>query len=72
MPNKIIEVKNLKKNYGSFNAVSNISFDVYERNIFGFLGPNGAGKSTTIRILLSLIRASGGNVKLFGKNINTN
>ena len=71
MPNKIIEVKNLKKNYGNFNAVNNISFDVYEGNVFGFLGPNGAGKSTTIRILLSLIRASGGHVKLFGKDINT-
>ncbi len=71
MPNKIIEVKSLKKNYGNFNAVNNISFDVYEGNVFGFLGPNGAGKSTTIRILLSLIRASGGHVKLFGKDINT-
>lgn len=72
MPNKIIEVKNLTKNYGSFNAVNNISFDVYEGDVFGFLGPNGAGKSTTIRILLSLIQASSGSVKLFGKDIATN
>jgi len=71
MSNKIIEVKNLKKNYANFTAVSNISFDVFEGNVFGFLGPNGSGKSTTIRILLSLIRASGGNVKLFGKDITT-
>lgn len=71
MSNKIIQVKNLQKNYGSFNAVKNISFDVYEGNVFGFLGPNGAGKSTTIRILLSLISPSGGNVKLFGKDITT-
>ncbi len=72
MPNKIIEVKNLTKNYGNFNAVNNISFDVYEGDVFGFLGPNGAGKSTTIRILLSLIQASSGSVKLFGKDIATN
>lgn len=71
MSNKIIQVKNLQKNYGNFNAVKNISFDVYEGNVFGFLGPNGAGKSTTIRILLSLISPSGGNVKLFGKDITT-
>jgi len=72
MSKKIIEVKNLKKNYGSFNAVKNVNFDVFEGNVFGFLGPNGAGKSTTIRILLSLISPSGGNVKLFGKDITTN
>jgi len=71
MSKKIIEVKNLKKNYGSFNAVKNVNFDVFEGNVFGFLGPNGAGKSTTIRILLSLISPSGGNVKLFGKDITT-
>ncbi|NBQ47772.1 MAG: ABC transporter ATP-binding protein [Sphingobacteriia bacterium] len=67
----IIEVKNLVKNYGSFKAVRNISFNVYEGNVYGFLGPNGAGKSTTIRILLSLIRATEGEVKLFGKDIRT-
>ena len=61
----IIEVKNLVKNYGSFKAVRNISFNVYEGNVYGFLGPNGEGKSTTIRILLSLIRATEGEVKLF-------
>lgn len=69
--NKIIEVQNLKKNYGDFTAVRNISFDVYEGSVFGFLGPNGAGKSTTIRILLSLIQASGGTVRIFGKDIQT-
>ena len=44
-------IKDLKKNYGSFEAVKNISFDVYEGEIFGLLGPNGAGKSTTLEII---------------------
>lgn len=71
MSDKIIEVKNLVKNYGSFNAVQNVSFDVFSGNVFGFLGPNGAGKSTTIRVLLSLIKPTSGQVKLFGKDITT-
>jgi ABC-2 type transport system ATP-binding protein len=52
---KIVEVKNLVKNYGSFSAIKDVSFDVYQNDVFGFLGPNGAGKSTTIRTILSLI-----------------
>ena len=48
--NTIISVKNLVKNYGNFEAVKGISFDVFENEIFGMLGPNGAGKSTTLEI----------------------
>src|SRR5204863_332984 len=51
---KIISVKNLVKNYGSFEAVKGISFDVFEHEIFGMLGPNGAGKSTTLEIIETL------------------
>ena len=54
MKNTIISVKDLVKNYGSFNAVKGISFDVYEGEIFGLLGPNGAGKSTTLEIIETL------------------
>ena len=58
--NTIISVKNLVKNYGSFKAVKDISFDVYEGEIFGLLGPNGAGKSTTLEIMETLrIKTSG-------------
>ena len=64
---KIVEVKNLVKNYGSFCAVKDVSFDVYQNDVFGFLGPNGAGKSTTIRTILSLISPSSGTINLFGK-----
>lgn len=66
---KIVEVKNLVKNYGSFCAVIDVSFDVYQNDVFGFLGPNGAGKSTTIRTLLSLISPTSGTINLFGKSI---
>lgn len=66
---KIVEVKNLVKNYGSFCAVKDVSFDVYQNDVFGFLGPNGAGKSTTIRTLLSLISPTSGTINLFGKSI---
>ncbi len=62
MQNTIISVKNLIKNYGSFNAVKNISFDVYEGEIFGLLGPNGAGKSTTLEIIETLRDKTSGEI----------
>ncbi len=70
--NKIVEVKNLVKNYGSFCAIENVSFDVHQNDVFGFLGPNGAGKSTTIRTILSLISSTSGEVNLFGLPLNEN
>ncbi len=66
---KIVEIKHLEKSYGKFKAVTDVSFDVYRGDVFGFLGPNGAGKSTTIRTMLSLIRPTSGELKLFGKNL---
>lgn len=65
----IISVKNLVKNYGSFNAVKNISFDVYEGEIFGLLGPNGAGKSTTLEIMETLRQKTSGEVFIDGLNL---
>lgn len=64
--NPIIEVRNLVKNYGSFQAVKGLSFDVYEGEIFGLLGPNGAGKSTTLEIIETLREKSGGTVAVAG------
>ncbi len=66
MPNTIISVKNLIKNYGSFQAVKGISFDVYEGEIFGLLGPNGAGKSTTLEIIETLRDKTSGAVIVDG------
>src|ERR1700748_3184742 len=62
----IISVKNLVKNYGSFEAVKGISFDVMEGEIFGLLGPNGAGKSTTLEIIETLRDKTGGQVTVDG------
>jgi ABC-2 type transport system ATP-binding protein len=66
---KIITVKNLVKNYGSFQAVKGISFDVYEGEIFGLLGPNGAGKSTTLEIIETLREKTSGEVIVDGLNL---
>ncbi len=62
----IIEVKDLVKKYGSYEAVKGISFDVMEGEIFGLLGPNGAGKSTTLEIMETLRLKTSGTVKVNG------
>jgi ABC-2 type transport system ATP-binding protein len=69
MPHKIIQVKNLVKNYGNFQAVKGISFDVNEGEIFGLLGPNGAGKSTTLEIIETLREKTSGEVLVDGMNL---
>jgi len=65
----IICVKNLVKNYGNFEAVKGISFDVYENEIFGMLGPNGAGKSTTLEIIETLREKTRGEVIVDGHDL---
>lgn len=71
MEKTIISVKNLTKNYGDFKAVKDISFDVYEGEIFGLLGPNGAGKSTTLEIIETLRTKTSGRVIVDGLNLDT-
>ncbi|OSZ80074.1 ABC transporter ATP-binding protein [Chitinophagaceae bacterium IBVUCB2] len=66
MSKTIISVKNLVKNYGKFNAVKGISFEVKEGEIFGLLGPNGAGKSTTLEIIETLRQKTSGEVIVDG------
>lgn len=65
----IISIKNLVKNYGSFQAVKGISFDVEEGEIFGLLGPNGAGKSTTLEIIETLRTKTSGKVFVDGLDL---
>ena len=69
MNKTIIIVKNLVKNYGNFQAVKGISFDVHEGEIFGLLGPNGAGKSTTLEIIETLRKKTSGEVWVDGLNL---
>jgi ABC-2 type transport system ATP-binding protein len=66
MAKTIISVKDLVKNYGDFQAVKGISFEVYEGEIFGLLGPNGAGKSTTLEIIETLREKTSGEVIVDG------
>ncbi|SHI82186.1 ABC transporter ATP-binding protein [Desulfosporosinus lacus] len=64
----VIEINNLTKNYGKERGIIDVSFNVEEKEIFGFIGPNGAGKSTTLRTLLALIYPTSGSAKIFGKD----
>ncbi len=65
----LLEVRNLSKNFGTFEAVKNLSFTVNEGDVYGFLGQNGAGKSTTLRMILKLITPTTGNFYFSGKKI---
>lgn len=65
----MIEVQNLSKNYGPFQALKDISFSVDKGQIVGFLGPNGAGKTTTMRILTCFMPASKGKVSVGGYDV---
>lgn len=62
----LVAVHHLHKKFGEFNAVNDLSFTVYPGDIYGFLGQNGAGKSTTIRMLLTLITPTSGDIEMFG------
>jgi len=72
MSKTIIQVINLVKTYGNFEAVMGISFDVHEGEIFGLLGPNGAGKSTTLEIIETLRNKSSGEIIVDGFNLDDN
>ena len=65
----MIEVQNITKNYGPFQALKNISFQVDKGQVVGFLGPNGAGKTTTMRILTCFMPASSGRVNIAGYDV---
>ena len=65
----MIEVQNITKNYGPFQALKDISFQVDKGQIVGFLGPNGAGKTTTMRILTCFMPASSGRVSVAGYDV---
>jgi ABC-2 type transport system ATP-binding protein len=67
----VIEVENLTKKFGDFIANDNLSFSVFEGEIFGFLGANGAGKTTAMRMICGLLRPTSGNISVAGCNAYT-
>ncbi len=71
MSNVVVSVRDLTKRFGDFVAVDNVSFDVMEREVFGFLGPNGAGKTTTIKMLNGLLLPTSGSGTVAGHDLMT-
>ena len=67
--NPVIQVTHLTKDFKDVKAVNDLSFSVEAGQVYGFLGQNGAGKSTTIRMLLTLIKPTSGNIEIFGVNL---
>ena len=66
----VLHIDGLTKHYGKVQALTDLSLDVFQGEIFGYLGPNGAGKTTTIRTLLDLIRPTAGHATIFGMDVN--
>lgn len=64
----IVEVRGLTKKFGRFTALDQVDLTINKGEVYGFIGPNGAGKSTTIRVLLGMLKATKGEVKIFGKD----
>src|SRR5436190_5905237 len=69
MPETVIEVRDLLKKFGDFIAVDHVNFTVERGEVVGYLGPNGSGKTTTMRMLLGLLRPSGGSATVFGFDV---
>jgi ABC-2 type transport system ATP-binding protein len=65
----VIETHGLSKAYGGTLALKSLDLQVHKNSIFGFLGPNGAGKTTAIKLLLGLIRPTGGSASVFGLDV---
>ena len=72
MPEAVLEVQELTKNYGSFRAVDRVSFTLTRGRILGLLGPNGAGKTTTIQMLVGITMPDGGSITYFGMDLHKN
>ncbi len=65
----IIEANNLFKSFGDFVAVDNLNLKIKRGEVFGFLGPNGAGKTTSIKMMVGLLRPTGGEILIDGEDI---
>src|SRR5687767_13249989 len=67
MTSAILEVDDLRKNYGAFRALHGVSFHVETGEMFGLLGPNGAGKTTLLSIVAGLLQPTSGQVRILGR-----
>ena len=68
---KVLEIKNLTKKFGSLTAVDDLNLTVEKGNVYGLLGPNGSGKSTTLGMVLNVVNPTSGHWKWFGKEPST-
>lgn len=66
-----VEVRDLVKNYGSFQALKGVSFSARAGEVYGLIGPNGAGKTTALRVLATLLRITSGSVRVFDIDVAT-
>lgn len=66
-PGIVLETRDLTKRYGGILAVQGVHLTLRRGEVYGFLGPNGAGKTTTMRMVVGLIRPTGGSAKVFGR-----
>ncbi len=71
-PDATLNVVDISKRFGDFDAVERLSFDVMPGRVFGFLGPNGAGKTTTIRMIVGITAPDEGHIELFGQRMGAN
>ncbi|HET9867751.1 MAG TPA: ATP-binding cassette domain-containing protein, partial [Nitrospira sp.] len=69
MTTPVLRVSHLRKQFGDFTAVEDVSFSIEPGEILGLLGPNGAGKTTTIHMLLGLITPTAGSIEVFGMEL---
>ncbi|MCK9996636.1 MAG: ATP-binding cassette domain-containing protein, partial [Candidatus Krumholzibacteria bacterium] len=65
----ILTVDSVSKSYGSVHAAREVNLNIPRGSIYGFLGPNGAGKTTTLRIIMKIILADSGSIKLAGRSL---
>ncbi|QXM06615.1 ABC transporter ATP-binding protein [Crassaminicella indica] len=68
----VLKTVNLTKKYKNKTAVDNLNIHIKKGEIYGFLGENGAGKTTTIRMIMGLVKPTGGSIEIFGENITSN
>lgn len=67
--NIILELKDLRKSFGSKEVLRGINLKVSKGSIIGYIGPNGVGKSTTVKLILGLVKGYSGEIRLFGEDI---